>query len=430
MRTTQAVLPPKGPEGAWWASVYASTLGVSAEGLAAEHAAQDAEGLIALRHRLRTRAGRILGGRTWRCGRHRTSQVVSLWRRPDGGCYFAGLETCGSIWACPVCAAKIAEGRRRDIEAVLAAALELGGAGHMATLTIPHARLDAAGALRSAVATAWRKVQQGAGWKRLKKRFGVAGLVRALEVTHGDFGWHPHLHVLFVGRPLSDKEQRAFHALLFRRWRKRVGELLSGKPCAFAATDFRPATAADYVAKWGAPAEIAKAASKISRKGGRSPWQLLADADAGDRQAARLFAEYAAAFKGARHLTWSRGLRETLGLYDEPTDEQLAEREAEIDPELPLDDGGGVGVIGHFDKGTWGRIEELQLTGKIAEAGSRGGWRAVLILLKRHGLGSYFTPDELAKPRSWRPPVPGWLPVDFEHPRWDEHAAQRRAHVN
>ena len=39
---------------------------------------------------------------------------------PDGRrAGFGGLVTCGSVWACPVCAAKVATKRAEDLAAVL-----------------------------------------------------------------------------------------------------------------------------------------------------------------------------------------------------------------------------------------------------------------------------------------------------------------------
>jgi hypothetical protein len=48
-------------------------------------------------------------------------------------------------------------------------------------------------------------------------------------------------------------------------------------------------------------------------------------ADRGDPEDAELWRGYCDAMFGARMLTWSRGLRERLGLGEEATDEELAE---------------------------------------------------------------------------------------------------------
>lgn len=66
----------------------------------------------------------------------------------------------------------------------------------------------------------------------------------------------------------------------------------------------------DFGGDWDAAREMTGAASKLGRKGGRTPMQLLADfALDGDAEAGRLFQVYAAAFKGRRQLSWSSSLK-------------------------------------------------------------------------------------------------------------------------
>ena len=66
---------------------------------------------------------------------------------------------------------------------------------------------------------------------------------------------------------------------------------------------------------------------KQGRAGGRSPFQLLDDGGAGDALALKLFQAYAVAFKGARQLTWSKGLKEQYDV-DDPSDKEVAARPA------------------------------------------------------------------------------------------------------
>src|SRR5665811_2290520 len=47
---------------------------------------------------------------------------------------YSGLQTCGSVWRCPVCAAKIAERRRVEIQAAMAMHQEAGGCVDLLTL--------------------------------------------------------------------------------------------------------------------------------------------------------------------------------------------------------------------------------------------------------------------------------------------------------
>ncbi len=240
--------------------------------------------------------------------------IDHVWvKRSDKGAYYSGLSWCGSIWTCPVCAHRIAEGRRIEVKAVIEAHIAAGGAVYMATFTIPHHRFQTCVRLVDGVRTAWKRVQQGREWQAIKERAGNPGFVRALEPTHGDNGWHPHLHVLFFFDDDKPIVALPFGAALFDRWAERVKDMGFGE-CNPEVWRFEraetPEAAGDYVSKWGPDAEITKGHIKKGRHGGRGAFQIALDfADHGDPRDAAIFREYAEAFKGARQLTWSRGLK-------------------------------------------------------------------------------------------------------------------------
>jgi hypothetical protein len=58
---------------------------------------------------------------------------------------YGGLKTCGSVWCCPVCAAKIATRRADELATVMRAVDELGGSAFLLTLTMRHDRGDRLG---------------------------------------------------------------------------------------------------------------------------------------------------------------------------------------------------------------------------------------------------------------------------------------------
>lgn len=118
------------------------------------------------RHALRRAAGKLMPReRVSGCGQKAMGGKVTI-HHHGGHAHFGSVETCGSVWHCPVCAAKITEGRRTDLEALLAAHRAAGGTAFMATLTIPHHRFQTCKSLRDAVSTAWRKVKSGKAWVR------------------------------------------------------------------------------------------------------------------------------------------------------------------------------------------------------------------------------------------------------------------------
>src|SRR5256885_17042652 len=48
------------------------------------------------------------------------------------------IMVCGSVWVCPLCAAKISEHRRVELEQAIARCIATGGAGYLTTYTIAH----------------------------------------------------------------------------------------------------------------------------------------------------------------------------------------------------------------------------------------------------------------------------------------------------
>ena len=101
---------------------------------------------------------------------------------------FAGLATCGSVWACPVCAAKVAAERAGELGAVLTAAGEAGHQVAMVTLTVRHRQGQSLRQVWGAVTKGWSRVTSGKAWRSDQRRYGVQGWARAVEVTHGAHG--------------------------------------------------------------------------------------------------------------------------------------------------------------------------------------------------------------------------------------------------
>jgi hypothetical protein len=263
----------------------------------------------------------------------------------DGAAHYRGLMTCGSVTACPVCAAKIRQGRAEEIDEALAVHLAGGAGATFVTLTVPHNVGMSLEALWSAVSGSWAALVSGRHRSNLRERFGVIGYVRATEVTHGRAGWHPHLHVLlFTDRHLSLEELAALHLFIRERWIRRVVALGFRAPDVHKGIRVLPVTGADgmgaYLTKVGddeGPShtpgvELARGDLKAGRAwGSRSPFRILEDhARDGDPADWRLFTEWLVVAKGRRTLEWSRGLRALL-LPDvaDRTDEEIA---AESEP--------------------------------------------------------------------------------------------------
>jgi len=255
--------------------------------------------------------------------------VTSRYGSGERHAHYEGTQTCGSVWLCPCCGARISETRRRELNDLLAWARSQGLRPVMITLTTRHSAGDRLADQLDAMKKAKQRMRQRREWRGLRDR--IAGTVTATEVTHGGHGWHTHFHEIILMR--ADDEGEAVEALrsLGDVWRRcLVGVGLSGGR---AACDVQGAAAAGrYIGKWGAAEELALGDVKEVRSGGRTPLQLLADAEDGDEEAARLWKEYAAAFHGRRQLVWSPGLKAEAGI-DEVTDATAAQDERQDEQE-------------------------------------------------------------------------------------------------
>lgn len=247
--------------------------------------------------------------------------------------HYEGLQTCGSVWACPCCGARISQTRRDEMNRLLAWARAQGYRVMMLTLTARHGRDDDLDELLAMMKDAKQRWARHRSYSRIKPR--MIGSVTATEVTGGGVnGWHPHFHVIVIldGDVVLDPLQGAWIASL-------RGAGLDGAGAAFQAQGAD--AAGSYITKWGAAEELTLAQRKKGRgRTGRTPAQLLsASCDEKDHEAGRLWAEYATVFHGRRQLVWSRGLKALAGIgevddadaaKDEKQDEQIETGRANI----------------------------------------------------------------------------------------------------
>lgn len=281
---------------------------------------------------------------------------------------FKGVKICGNVWGCPVCASRISQGRRAEMNTLLAWGREKSLIPVMLTLTARHGLEDRLQDMLDAMKKAKRRLRQRAEWRRLP----VVGTVTATEVTHGTRnGWHPHFHEIVLLEASDEAEALAMVAPLGDAWRASLRAYgLDGAEVAFDAQG--AGSAGDYVAKWGVAEEITMTNAKNGKAGkqgrGRSPRELVRLAGAGDDDARNLWLEFFSATSGKRRrqLVWSPGLKSACGV-DEATDEEIAEAEdARQEQELA-----------EYDNDAWRRVRSKRV--RLMEAGERGGSSAVKV---------------------------------------------------
>lgn len=265
----------------------------------------------------------IDGRRQAGCGRCSIDGTVELHAAhgDDGpNAYPVGVQSCGSVWACPPCAAKIRA--RRSIEVQLAASrhTDAGGTLAMLTLTVRHNRGHDLEDLVVGLREAWRSIQRRSRYRPAREA--MAGTITALEVTQGPNGWHPHLHLLLLldgdgGQVLDD-----LHEWLPEAWRHAVARRLDVAPDLAHGVHLMRlgADSAAYIAKIGD--ETTRADLKTDA---RSPFALLDAVEDGEAEAVARWLAYCRAMKGRRSIVWSDGLRaRLLPDVEDHTDEELA----------------------------------------------------------------------------------------------------------
>jgi hypothetical protein len=311
--------------------------------------------------------------RTAHCLRHVQKQRSSVDVFKSTGydrAHYGGLQTCASVWACPVCSAKISERRRAELQGLIAAHEAAGGFVLLVTRTVPHARNDDLVELLDKIARAEASYKAHRDYKTLMRAFGRVGTVRALEVTLGEAnGWHPHVHELvFLTVPvaLADLEED-----LFRIWRAAAGRAGLDLPNrAHGLTVQDGSRAAKYASKWGLESELTQWHRKRGKVESRTPFDLLrAVSETGDAYAGLRFREYAEAFHGRRQLVFSRGLK-ALYQIGEVSDDELVQAQYE-----------DAFRLGSLNLDEWRVVCQAEARGLLLEVAANGGWDAVERLL-------------------------------------------------
>lgn len=299
-------------------------------------------------------------------------------RESDAGWSFGHIHRCGNPWSCPTCAHAISKHRAREVAQAVDWWRSQDDSGYadvvLLTLTVRHHPADDLRTLRSAMSKVWREVEQGRLWRKFRKVCGVAHHIRCQEVTDGDNGWHPHLHVLLFCR--SPQFALPWQEDMMLEWRKRIGKELGARclPSKRRALDMRACDDERYIAKMGL--EVGAPGCKHAKDGHRTAMQLAAELakskGAKREQLGKRWKEYASAMHGAHQLHWSQHLRKALGVAI--SDAQILAR-----PDYPLRP-----VLAEIPRETWVDMASNVGLGPIAALGC-----------KVHGCTETFQREEL-----------------------------------
>jgi hypothetical protein len=257
---------------------------------------------------------------------------VSIQKTANGS-RWNGLSVCGSVWSCPVCSGRIMMERQEQVMKAMSNFREMNGYVLMVTLTFRHKRFDGLADTMTKFSKALTRMKASRKYKKLKQSIGFFGAIRALEITHGVNGWHPHTHdLIFIENELTHDQVTKFELDLLVLWAGYCQKYGLGLPSRKhgVKVDFREGDSINsaigsYVTKWGK--EITSSHTKLSKGDSRSPWQILSCLnEKWNFKDSQLWKEYTSAMHGKAILYWSKGLKAALSI-DELTDQEIVENE-------------------------------------------------------------------------------------------------------
>lgn len=296
------------------------------------------------------------------------STVSVRWTEGDSA-GFSGLQSCGSVWTCPVCAAKIAARRQSDIGDALTSWTRDGHGVVFVTLTVRHGRGQSLAEVWDGVSRAWASVHSTASWRGGARtvgdvhRFGIEGFIKVIEVTHGENGWHVHAHVaVLTDVVLCPDSADRLGARMFGRWANGAVRAGLAAPAPAHGVDVQVVggeDAAEAVAKYlskagvgGVSAELmgGAGATKYAKGGNRTLWDVAASIHSAVEHGVQpstsdlaIWREWEFGSSRRRQIAWSKGLRERLGV-SEVDDVEIAAAEA-----------GGY-LVAHVSDRGWARL--------------------------------------------------------------------------
>ena len=272
-----------------------------------------------------------------RCLRHRIDKntPIEVYKAVKfNNAAYGNLQTCKSVWVCPICASKITERRRVELAEGVK---NWQGRILLLTLTLQHKSNESLETIVTSLSKAYsKKFTFGENYTKIMRDFGIVGNIRTLEVTYGDNGFHPHLHILLFSER-NQIDYKALHKRLYEKWEhslQSIGRYTNQKAFNL---QFSNEAIANYVTKWGEidsnnnwdiSHEMTKNPVKVAKKGGYTPFALLESSQNGNEIHGKLFQEYAKYMKGKRQLRYSEGLKELLGLL-EKSDEEICNEKIE-----------------------------------------------------------------------------------------------------
>lgn len=301
------------------------------------------------------------------------STQLQVWQhKKTEKAFYNGLLVCGSVWHCPICAAKISERRRLELKQAYDLHLAEGGKIALLTLTFSHKKTDKLKDTILKFGQATKKFMSGKAYQKIRDTMNIIGRVRCFEVTYGNNGFHPHTHTLIFYK--NDVDLKQIKIQMYNLWEKSCNKYGLSVKEKYGLDLQEGDKAQDYMSKhgtWSLEQEMSKSHIKKGKLGSLTPFDFLREyIQTEDEKLIKLFQEYAECFKGKRQLQWSQGLKKQF-IIEEKTDEDLAKEKTE---EADL-----LGLISYDE---WKIILKYELRTKVLDYCENFGFEKAIKLVK------------------------------------------------
>ncbi len=226
---------------------------------------------------------------------------VKVYVSPKGALHFDNLRTCGQAF-CPYCGPRLMRDRRAETKRLAAAAHRSGLQTVRVDLTHGHRPGDQLADLIDAEQKAFAIMGSGKSALSGKLRragVGYRGMRRAADIMHGPTGWHPHHHALMLLDARASIPDVT--SIITDRWAAATQHAGLTVGAGAVLVELVDVDGAGYLYKTGVRDDQPD-------QYGRTPYQLLRAAVAGDDLAGELWDEYARALQGRRLTVTSPGL--------------------------------------------------------------------------------------------------------------------------
>lgn len=284
-----------------------------------------------------------------RAGNHDAITVNISENPQDNLSSLSGVQTCGSVWSCPVCARRIATQRGKEIGYTIDKMIETGHIPLLMTNTASHKKDTHLPTFIDKFGQAWRMFTQHRQWRKLKKQLGIKHSIKAIEGTHNEEnGWHHHQHgILFAHADdinnLSEDDAEQWIHDVKKHWLHCLkANGLSGSYERALDVQMSGDVKKDYLAKLGMSEddtsnldyELSAGANKDYK--GRTIWKILKSAQLGNENDKNLYIEYVKAYDGKNWITYSRGLKGLVDLEEMPDEEASLSETGDLLEFVPL----------------------------------------------------------------------------------------------